>query len=84
MAELRVIAFTQRYVEREPGYLPIEKTRKVQQLVFVEPGFFGRSRHVVLDTEIVPEHVLISVGCFGDTGGWKSKFADIPGVKGFG
>ncbi|MBO9428716.1 hypothetical protein [Sulfitobacter sp. R18_1] len=28
-----------------------------------------------IDSEKIPQHVEISVGCFGDTGGWKSKFA---------
>ena len=27
-----------------------------------------------LDSEVVPSHALVSLGCFGDTGGWKSKF----------
>lgn len=27
-----------------------------------------------LDSEEVPGHVLISLGCLGDTGGWVSKF----------
>ena len=26
--------------------------------------------------EIVPEHVMISLGCYGDTGGWRSKFVE--------
>ena len=29
----------------------------------------------VLDSEIVPEDVLITLACCGDTGGWKSKFS---------
>jgi hypothetical protein len=32
------------------------------------------------DFEDVPAHVAISVGCFGDTGGWRSRFADLDGV----
>ena len=27
-----------------------------------------------VDSEVVPSHALISLGCFGDTGGWESKF----------
>lgn len=27
-----------------------------------------------IDFEVVPDHALISLGCFGDTGGWVSKF----------
>lgn len=30
---------------------------------------------ITIDTEEVPDHVRISLGCFGDTGGWTSKFA---------
>lgn len=29
-----------------------------------------------LDRETIPDHVLISLGCFGDTGGWTSKFKE--------
>lgn len=28
-----------------------------------------------VDTEEVPNHVGISLACFGDNGGWKSKWA---------
>ena len=27
-----------------------------------------------IDSEVVPSHALVSLGCFGDTGGWKSNF----------
>ncbi|NTF18216.1 hypothetical protein G6L37_07335 [Agrobacterium rubi] len=30
-----------------------------------------------LDYEDIPSHVLISLGAFGDRGGWVSKFASI-------
>jgi len=30
-----------------------------------------------IDREEVPAHVKISLGCFGDTGGWVSKFHDV-------
>lgn len=33
-----------------------------------------------IDREEIPSHVLISIACCGDEGGWKSKFADVPGV----
>lgn len=38
---------------------------------------------VVLDSEEVPLFVILSNACFGDTGGWVSKFApfDSNGVK---
>lgn len=31
-----------------------------------------------IDREDVPAHVRICVATCGDTGGWKSKFADKP------
>ena len=31
-----------------------------------------------LDREDIPSYVVISNGCFGDTSGWKSKFAPFP------
>lgn len=34
--------------------------------------FFWR----IIDSETIPDHVMISMGCFGDTGGWKSKFKE--------
>lgn len=32
-------------------------------------------RREILDSEEIPQHVLISLGCFGDTGGWQHKWA---------
>ncbi len=29
-----------------------------------------------IDREEIPHHVHISLGCFGDTGGWSSKFCE--------
>jgi hypothetical protein len=29
-----------------------------------------------IDREEIPSHVIISLGCFGDTGGWGSKFGE--------
>ncbi len=44
----------------------------------LKSAWFGlRHFWIDLDTEIVPEHVEISLGCFGDTGGWRNKFADL-------
>ncbi|MGM5018749.1 hypothetical protein [Tardiphaga sp. 367_B4_N1_1] len=34
-----------------------------------------------IDREEIPGHVLISLACCGDAGGWRSKFADVPGVS---
>jgi hypothetical protein len=33
-----------------------------------------------IDREDIPHHVLVSLGCFGDTGGWSSKFWKIGTV----
>lgn len=46
-----------------------------QHLVETTTTFFSIKRCIV-STEIVPEDVLISLGCFGDTGGWRSAFAE--------
>lgn len=70
----------EKVVERIRGYLPTEKTVVYQDLVRVTPGFFGESVDV-LDTEVVPEHALISLGCFGDTGGWVSKWSELVGAQ---
>lgn len=32
---------------------------------------------VEVDREVIPEHVMITLGCFGDVGDWKSKFSKI-------
>jgi len=37
-------------------------------------------RWVDVDAEDVPSHVSISLGCLGDTGGWRSRFASVDGV----
>jgi hypothetical protein len=54
-----------------------------QYLVEYRSGgsLLGRPTRSVLDTEIVPEDVMITLGCFGDTGGWKSKFARLIGAQ---
>lgn len=55
---------------RVPGYIDLESQR-VQQLGFRLFGFF-----VVIDEEIVPADIDISLCCFGDMGrSWTSKFA---------
>jgi len=60
------------------GYIDPE-IQRVQQLGFKILGIF-----VVLDEEVVPSHVDISLGAFGDTGSdWQSKFANwIPKARG--
>lgn len=37
--------------------------------------WFGVKREVI-ERERIPDHVIISLGCFGDTGGWMSRFKD--------
>ena len=68
---LRVKAFT-KTIPAPRGYIGDEQIH-IQQLQIQIPGLGGR--WTVLDEEEVPSHVKISQGCFGDTGGWISKFA---------
>ena len=68
---LRVHAFT-KTVPAPRGYVGTEQIH-IQQLQTQVPGLGGR--WITLDEEEVPSHVKISLGCFGDTGGWVSKFA---------
>ena len=74
--ETRVERNNERICEREHGYLPVWRTRTMQRLVRVSLTRTGivLSREV-LGTEEVPEHVMISLGCLGDCGGWRSAFA---------
>lgn len=75
-AEFVVERRTETFTEREHGYEPCKVTRSIQSLVAVRRNIQGTIvERMVLDTEEVPEHVMISLGCFGDTGGWRSKFA---------
>jgi hypothetical protein len=57
--------------------------RQFQDLVrIVRWGPFGCFKSVtVLDTEEIPDHALISLGCFGETGGWVSKWSDLVGAQ---
>lgn len=34
-----------------------------------------------VDREIIPSHVMISLGTVGDTGGWTSKFSTIIDIQ---
>ena len=69
---------TERYTDRTPGYQPHPASRTIQELVEVDLNVNGRILHRrVIDMEIVPEHVMISLGCYGDTGGWRSKFVEV-------
>ena len=50
--------------------------RQVQKLVVQKLSWRGKwVTCKVLDEEEAPRHVCISNVCFGDTGGWLSKFA---------
>lgn len=70
----RVRRYTRRYIERGD----IDYTRATFQDLVEETRWRGiLIWRRVLDTEQVPEHVLISLGAVGDTGGWKSKFAEF-------
>ena len=78
--EFRVERFIVERDERERGYLPVRRKREYQRLVKITPGWFG-SRREVIDVEEIPADVLICLGAFGDTGGWRSKFATYIGAS---
>jgi len=70
-----------RYLDRTPGYAPSYEERTLQELVVYRVNKWGRmivgKSRTVLGYEVIPDHVLISMGCFGDTGGWRSRFVDL-------
>ena len=69
----RVRRYSRLYIER--GY--IDYSRATFQDLVEEYRWRGvLIWRRVLDTEQVPDHVLISLRAFGDTGGWVSKFAE--------
>jgi hypothetical protein len=55
-------------LERTYGY---KGATKVRYQLLQEKRWWGWK---TIDEERVPDDVLISIGCFGDTGGWVSKF----------
>lgn len=67
-SKLRVHAFTKR-VPAPRGYVGTDEVH-IQQLQVRTPAGW-----VTVDEEEVPGHVKISMGAYGDTGGWVSKFA---------
>lgn len=67
-APLRVKAYSKK-VPAPRGYVG-EETIEYQDLQVKTPVGW-----ITIDTEEVPSHVRISLGCYGDTGGWRSKFA---------
>jgi hypothetical protein len=69
-APLRVHAFT-RKVPAGRGYVGYDEVH-IQQLQAHRCG-----RWITIAEEEVPAAAKISAGCFGDTGGWISKFAAL-------
>lgn len=69
-----------RAVRKPPAYGYRDWTEERWNVLQVYKGRFGRffPRWVDVETEEIPGHVSISVGCFGDTGGWLSRFAGLP------
>lgn len=73
----RVVGRTVR--EREYGYVDLSEVRYniLQKRMPILWGMLHVWKEV--DREVVPGDVMISMGCFGDTGGWVSRFAQyIP------
>ena len=66
----RIITYTRREPE-DHGYVGT-KSVTYQEL---QEGEGKKWR--TLGREEVPEHALISLGAYGDTGGWVSKFSDL-------
>jgi len=64
----RVIAYS--HLEYERGYT---EPSRIHYQNLQEKRWYGWQ---TIDKEIVPSHVKIAQGCFGDTGGWKSKFSE--------
>lgn len=61
----------------EPAYLPERETRDYQEIVTLVKLFGLTLRTNVEDREEIPAHVAISLGAFGDAGGWRSRFAEL-------
>ncbi len=77
-SSLQVERYQRRVVDRTAGYLPVEKVEHYQQLVQYthrKGWLFSATRREVIDEEVIPDDVIISLGCFGDTGSWRSRFA---------
>ncbi|AFU86733.1 hypothetical protein D869_gp181 [Caulobacter phage CcrRogue] len=69
-AQYRVRAFTRR-LPPQRGYLDHDI---VHMQVLELKRWFGWQ---TIDEEVVPDHVKISSGALGDTGGWVSKFTKL-------
>lgn len=51
------------------------KTEFTGYQLLQERRFFGWK---TIDSEEIPMHVIISLATYGDSGGWRSKFAHLP------
>lgn len=67
--------------EREHGYIDISEVR--YNILLERTPILGGLLHVwkEVDREVVPDHASISLGCFGDTGGWRSRFQAYMPVR---
>lgn len=77
--DIRVEQFTRKFPDpKDPGYT-IKEDETYQRLVEIQVvigRFRSYTRKKILDTIEVPQHVMISMACYGDTGGWVSPFAE--------
>ncbi|AXQ68447.1 hypothetical protein HOT99_gp170 [Caulobacter phage CcrBL10] len=69
-AQYRVYAYTKRVAAQRP-YIDTEIVHMQDLQVRRWWGW------QTIDEEVVPTHVKISLGAFGDTGGWVSKFTKL-------
>jgi hypothetical protein len=75
MSDYRVIAFTRTEPE-DRGYVGTKRVHYQELQESYISRFFKRRKWRTIDREEVPAHVRISQSCFGDAGGWMSKFSD--------
>ena len=68
MTPLRVKAYTKKGPAPR-GYVGEDEVYVQELQIWVMGGWR------TIDQEEVPAHVRISLGAFGDNGGWRSKFA---------
>lgn len=74
MFKRRIRVIGRMRMRREFGY--IDLADHYENLLVRETMFLGLViRRLILDSEHVPGCAIISNGCFGDTGGFVSKFA---------
>lgn len=63
---------------RERGYMPCYEEVHSQELFCVYKLFGFFVFKVIIDTEIIPNDVMLTYCCLGDVGGWRSKWSYIP------